>query len=119
VSGSSPTAAASVESPTGPPPTFSTTARNTLWSRRSRPYSSTSNSSSPARARSRVMSPSWCTSAKSRTRLSSRFAMRGVPRERFAIASAPSASVWTPRMPARAPHDPSQVLDRVVVQARL
>ena len=40
------------------------------------------------------------TCAKSRTRLSSRFAMRGVPREREAISSAPSASMPMPRIPA-------------------
>ena len=38
--------------------------------------------------------------AKSRTRLSSRLATRGVPREREAIVWAPSASTSTPRIPA-------------------
>jgi hypothetical protein len=40
------------------------------------------------------------TSAKSRTRLSSRFATRGVPRERCAITRSPSGSISTSRMPA-------------------
>ena len=45
----------------------------------------------PATARVIELNPS--TWAKSRTRLSSRFAMRGVPRDRRAISMAPSSSV--------------------------
>ena len=45
------------------------------------------------------------TSAKSRTRLSSRLATRGVPRERSAIARAPAASISTPSTPRRARDD--------------
>ena len=43
-----------------------------------------------------TLSPSTC--AKSRTRLRSLFATRGVPRLRRAISSAASASMLTPRM---------------------
>ncbi len=46
------------------------------------------------------MLPSDFTWAKSRTRRSSRFATRGVPRLRRAISIVPSSSVGTPMMPA-------------------
>ncbi len=46
------------------------------------------------------MRPVPRTSAKSRTRLRSRLATRGVPRERAAMASAPAVSISTSRIPA-------------------
>ena len=45
-----PPTAASVESPTGPPPNFVDDRRRIAWSSRSRPSSSTSNTARPARA---------------------------------------------------------------------
>src|SRR6478672_154380 len=57
VSGSSPSATASVERPTGPPSNFSTTARSSARSVRSRPCWSTSSSSSASRAMSVVIAP--------------------------------------------------------------
>ena len=57
---------------------------------RSSPAWSTSKSSSASIATACVISPSWRTCAKSRTRRRMRFATRGVPRERRAISAAPS-----------------------------
>jgi len=56
--------------------------------------------SSAAAATSASIEPRSLTWAKSRTRFSSRLATRGVPREREAIVSAPSASISTSRIPA-------------------
>ena len=67
---------------------------------RSKPASSTSSRASAKRASSRVTSGSPPTSAKSRTRRNSRFEMRGVPRERVEISSAPSSASAIPRMRA-------------------
>src|SRR5437899_9814689 len=61
VSASSLTAAASVSSPTGPPPNLSVIARRRLRSRSSRPASSTSSAASASRATGRVTLPSWRT----------------------------------------------------------
>ena len=117
---SSPTAAASVSRPTGPPSNFSSSVRSRIRSSRSKPEASTSRRSSAKWARARSMSvpgpPS--TSAKSRTRRSSRLATRGVPREReesSAQASAPSADTEHPR---RALQDPLEIRGRVVLEPR-
>ena len=56
---------------------------------------STSSMRSARSATSTVTRPVAFTSAKSRTRRRSRLAMRGVPRERLAISSAPPASIAT------------------------
>ena len=53
-----------------------------------------------SRAASPSTVPSPSTTAKSRTRLSSRLATRGVPRLHFASSSAPSSVQGWPRMPA-------------------
>ena len=58
------------------------------------------------------------TSAKSRTRRSRRLAMRGVPRERRAISSAPSASIAIVEQPRRARDDARQLLRRVELEPR-
>src|SRR5215217_5441503 len=100
VSVSSPTEAARVDRPTGPPPNRRTIVPRMARSTLSSPSSSTSNSSSPPRATSWLIRPSRFTSAKSRTRRSSRLATRGVPRERRAISSAPRASTSRSRIPA-------------------
>src|SRR5918998_721788 len=100
VSASSPAAPASVLSPTGPPPNFPQIARRISRSSLSSPAASTSSRSRASAATAASMCPAPLTSAKSRTRLSSRLATRGVPRERAAIASAPARSISTSRMPA-------------------
>ena len=46
-------------------------------------------------ATSFVITPSYFTCAKSRTRFSRRFARRGVPRDHFASSAAPSGSIST------------------------
>src|SRR6266513_2128187 len=46
------------------------------------------------RQRAHAERPAARTSAKSRARRSKRFAMRGVPRQRLAISSAPPSSIW-------------------------
>ena len=113
VSGSSPMHWASVVRPTGRPAnrvqSTSRMARSTL----SRPSASTPNTSSPATAASDVMAPSARTSTKSRTRLSRRLAMRGVPRERSAMRRAPSGSIGHTEDAGRPEHDGLE-LDRVV-----
>ena len=68
----------------------------------------------PALAASWSTVPSPRTSAKSRTRRSSRLAMRGVPRARRAISRHPSASTGTSRMRGR-PLDDGLEVGRVVV----
>ena len=81
----------------------------------SRPQASTSRRrrEASAAAASTVCNPS--TAAKSRTRRSSRPATRGVPRDRRAISTAPSAARARPRR-SRAPIDDShQVLDLVEI----
>ena len=93
-------------------------ARRTAMSSRSRPCSSTSNSSRPIRATSPVTAPSWRTSATSRTRRSRRLATRGVPRGAPAISAAPSASVRTAEDAGRAQHDRRELLPGVVVEPR-
>ena len=93
VSASSPTAAAMVPTPTGPPSNFSMIARRIRASISSRPNSSTSSIASASRATSRVMWPCAFTCAKSRTRRSSRLATRGVPRARRASSCAPGPSI--------------------------
>ena len=102
--------------PTGPPPKRCTIACGIEWSRRSSPSSSTSNTSSPARANSPVIAPSCRTSAKSRTLRSSRFAMRGclanVGRSRWRPVRR-----GAPRGCRRPPDDAGEVVDRVVVEA--
>ena len=77
-----------------------TIASSILLSLRSRPSSSISSLSSAVLAVSSVMTPFDITCAKSRTRFKSRFAIRGVPLERDAISSAPSCSIFIPRIPA-------------------
>ncbi len=67
--------------------------------RRSR-AASTSSSSSASWHTAAVMRPSARTCAKSRTRRSSRLAMRGVPRDRRAISSAAAGAISTPRIRA-------------------
>ena len=99
---SSPVLAASVSRPTGPPPNFSIIVLSIVRSTWSRPSSSTSSMFSASRAMSTVIWPSPFTCAKSRTRRISRLAMRGVPRLRLAISSAPSWSqsilrIWAER----------------------
>ena len=64
----------------------------------------------------RSIVPSPRTSAKSRTRRSSRLAMRGVPRDRRAISHAASASMATPRMPAARRDDRLELVVGVVVE---
>ena len=91
-----PTATARVDSPTGPPPNRRHSASSTARSSRSSPASSTSNSASAAWAASWSTWPWPCTWAQSRTRRSSRLAMRGVPRERLAISAMPASSASTP-----------------------
>ena len=79
--------------------------------------SSTSSRSraSSATARSTTGRPrTWATS---RTRRSRRLAMRGVPRERPASASAASGSIAIVQQAGRAPHDRRQVVGAVVVEA--
>ena len=83
---------------------------------RSRPPASTSSIASAASATSASIAPRSLTWAKSRTRLSSRLATRGVPRERSAIVCAPSASISTPRIPAERTMISRQVLGRVVLE---
>src|SRR6266536_1168540 len=100
VSGSSPSATASVERPTGPPPNLRTIAPSRSRSMRSRPIPSTSSRTSASRATAFVITPSCLTCATSRTRLRIRFAILGVPRERRAISSAASSSISTSRMRA-------------------
>ena len=82
--------------PTGPPPNRRHRASSTARSRRSSPASSTSNRASAAWAASWSTCPCPCTWAQSRTRRSSRLAMRGVPRERLAISAMPASSASTP-----------------------
>ena len=53
--------------------------------------------------------PSARTWAKSRTRRSSRLAIRGVPRDRRAISAAPSSAEVGPEQPGRSAHDVLQV----------
>ena len=91
-------AAARAPTPTGPPSNLSMMVRRSLRSTSSKPWSSTSSSAHASRATAAVMSPSARTCAKSRTRRSRRFAMRGVPRLRRAISAAPSGSIGTPRI---------------------
>ena len=100
VEASSPVMALSVSSPTGPPPNLSIIVVSIARSSFSRPSSSTSSMSMPCRATSSVITPPARICAKSRTRLSMRLAMRGVPRLRRAISSTPSSSVRTLRIPA-------------------
>ena len=88
-------------------------ARSTL----SRPRSSTPNSGSPSRAVASSIVPSPRTSAKSRTRRSSRLAMRGVPRD--AAGDLPRAGrrrSCTPRMPAARSDDRLELVGVVVVE---
>ncbi len=59
----------------------------------SSPNKSTSNILSASSAIDAVIFPLDLTCAKSRTRLNKRFAMRGVPRERFAISNEPEGSI--------------------------
>ncbi len=66
----------------------------------SKPSESTSSMPRAASATAFDTTPSAFTCAKSRTRRSSRFAMRGVPRERLAISVAPAAASSTPISPA-------------------
>ena len=99
-SGSSLIAAASAFTPTGPPPNFSMIVSSSRRSTSSKPWASTSSSLSASCATLAVMAPFARTCAKSRTRRSSRFATRGVPRLREAISRAPSSSIATPRMRA-------------------
>src|SRR3984957_1613117 len=82
---SSPSAAARLSMPTGPPSKRSMIASRSLRSSVSKPSRSTSRRSSAAFATASSMRPSARTWAKSRTRRSRRFAMRGVPRERCAM----------------------------------
>jgi len=91
---------ASVESPTGPPSNFSTIESSSSRASRSRPCSSISSSVSASRAISVEIEPSWRTCATSRTRRRIRFAIRGVPRERRAISTAPSGLMATFSTPA-------------------
>src|SRR4029453_17779794 len=117
VSRSSPIAAARLSMPTGPPANLSRTVRSSFLSITSSPERSTSSIASASIATSRVISPPARTSAKSRTRRNSRLTMRGVPRERRAISSAPAGgdfgkvahaaqkSVDEARRAARAPRD--------------
>ena len=60
--------------------------------------------------------PSPWTSAWSRTRLSSRLTMRGVPRPRRAMAWTAAASIVTPRMSAERSDDLGQLVVRVEVE---
>src|SRR5689334_16520328 len=82
VSASSPTAAANVSIPTGPPSNLLIIALRMARSIWSKPQPSISSSSSAPNVTSRVTTGAACTSAKSRTRRSSRLAIRGVPRAR-------------------------------------
>ena len=66
--------------------------------------------------RARRHAPSPATAAKSRTRRSSRPAMRGVPRARRAISSAPSSPSGMPQDARAAPHDLLQLLDRIEIE---
>ena len=65
-----------------------------------------------------VTTPSPRTSAKSRTRRSSRLAIRGVPRDRPAISSAPSSRSVTPEQAGRPADDHAQLGRLVEVQVR-
>ena len=88
-------AAASVSRPTGPPENLRISVFNRFLSLLSRPSLSTSRISSAKSATSFVITPSYFTWAKSRTRFKSRLASLGVPRERLAISQAPSSSIFT------------------------
>ena len=86
VSVSSDRTAASAATPTGPEANFWTIAASSLRSAESSPSSSISIIRIADRAVASSTRPSPWTSALSRTRLSSRLTMRGVPRPRRAIA---------------------------------
>ena len=79
---------------------------------------STSSIASASSATARVISPSARTSAKSRTRRSSRLTIRGVPRERRAISCAPAGSIAIFEQPRRARDDARQLLRRVELEPR-
>ena len=102
VSGCSPTLMASVDSPTGPPPNCWQIAREDGPVDLVEPaLVDAEQRQAVAGRRRRSIVPSPRTSAKSRTRRSSRLAMRGVPRLRRAIsARAVARRSSTPRMPA-------------------
>src|SRR5207237_10338217 len=74
----SPAAVAKMSRPTGPPPNLSISETRIFRSIASRPAASTSSRCSARSATGRVTPPSPSTSAKSRTRRSSRLAIRGV-----------------------------------------
>ena len=83
----------------------------------SSPSSSMSSAAIASRAVSSWTRPSPCTWAWSRTRLSSRLTMRGVPRPRRAIARTAAASIGTSRMPADRLDDLGQLVLGVEVEA--
>ena len=109
-------AAARLSTPTGPPSNFSMTVSSSLRSSMSKPSGSTSSMLSAASATSPLMMPAALTSAKSRTRRSSRLAMRGVPRDRSAMRSAPSGCRLQLQNRRAADHDFRQFLGAVELQ---
>ena len=114
VSASSPTATASVDSPTGPPPNLPHQRRQHGRGRAGRGRSRRPRTArAPPWRAAWLTTPSPRTSAKSLTRRSSRLAIRGVPRDRPAISSAPSSRSVTPEQAGR-PADDHAELGRVV-----